>query len=195
MTCAAARGFSVGTVRPSDCATAPQSCHSPAAIPESSRAARCRRGGAPASCQGSSTGGLAVAIFHCNISVASRADGASAVAGAAYISRSAIEFEREGTMFDFTKAHRHERLVADLGIALPDNAPKRCAVERGRARREEGRRAALPPNRVGAARRAAGRRENQAREETRGAARSRRPRGRCVHPLQRRRNELARARA
>jgi hypothetical protein len=71
-----------------------------------------------------------VAIFHCNISVASRADGASAVAGAAYISRSAIEFEREGTVFDFTKAHRHERLVADLGIALPDNAPKRLG-ERG----------------------------------------------------------------
>ena len=75
-------------------------------------------------------GGLAVAIFHCNISVASRADGASAVAGAAYISRSAIEFEREGTVLDFTKAHRHERLVADLGIALPDNAPKRFG-ERG----------------------------------------------------------------
>ena len=71
-----------------------------------------------------------MAIFHCNISVASRAVGASAVAGAAYISRSAIEFEREGTMFDFTKAHRHERLVADLGIALPDNAPKRFG-ERG----------------------------------------------------------------
>lgn len=71
-----------------------------------------------------------MAIFHCNISVASRADGASAVAGAAYISRSAIEFEREGTVFDFTKAHRHERLVADLGIALPDNAPKRFG-ERG----------------------------------------------------------------
>ena len=69
-------------------------------------------------------------IFHCNISVASRAVGASAVAGAAYISRSAIEFEREGTMFDFTKAHRHERLVADLEIALPDNAPKRFG-ERG----------------------------------------------------------------
>lgn len=68
-----------------------------------------------------------MAIFHCNISVASRADGASAVAGAAYISRSAIEFEREGTVFDFTKAHRHERLVADLGIALPDNAPRRLA--------------------------------------------------------------------
>ena len=33
-------------------------------------------------------------------------------------------------MFDFTKAHRHERLVADLGIALPDNAPKRFG-ERG----------------------------------------------------------------
>lgn len=68
-----------------------------------------------------------MAIFHCNISVASRADGASAVAGAAYISRSAIELEREGTTFDFTRAHAHERLVADLGIALPDNAPRRLA--------------------------------------------------------------------
>lgn len=71
-----------------------------------------------------------MAIFHCNISVASRADGASAVAGAAYISRSAIELEREGTMFDFTRAHRHERLVADLGISLPDGAPNRFG-ERG----------------------------------------------------------------
>lgn len=71
-----------------------------------------------------------MAIFHCNISVVSRADGASAVAGAAYISRSAIELEREGTTFDFTRAHAHERLVADLGIALPDNAPRRLG-ERG----------------------------------------------------------------
>lgn len=71
-----------------------------------------------------------MAIFHCNISVASRADGASAVAGAAYISRSAIELEREGTTFDFTRAHMHERLVADLGVALPANAPSRLG-ERG----------------------------------------------------------------
>ena len=66
-----------------------------------------------------------MAIYHCNISVASRADGASAVAGAAYLSRSKMACERDGVVHDFTRAHRHERLVADLGVALPDAAPER----------------------------------------------------------------------
>lgn len=66
-----------------------------------------------------------MAIYHCNISVASRADGASAVAGAAYISRSKIECERDGIVHNFTRAHQHEELVADLGVALPEKAPER----------------------------------------------------------------------
>lgn len=66
-----------------------------------------------------------MAIYHCNISVASRADGASAVAGAAYLSRSKIECERDGVTHDFTRAHQHEELVADLGVALPEQAPER----------------------------------------------------------------------
>lgn len=66
-----------------------------------------------------------MAIFHCNISVVSRADGGSAVAGAAYISRSKIECDRDGTAHDFTRAHQHEELVADLGVSLPEKAPER----------------------------------------------------------------------
>lgn len=66
-----------------------------------------------------------MAIYHCNISVASRADGASAVAGAAYLSRSKIECERDGITHDFTRAHQHEELVADLGVTLPEQAPER----------------------------------------------------------------------
>lgn len=66
-----------------------------------------------------------MAIYHCNIAVASRADGASAVAGAAYLSRSRIECERDGIVHDFTRAHQHEAIVADLGVALPDGAPDR----------------------------------------------------------------------
>ncbi len=66
-----------------------------------------------------------MAIYHCNIAVASRADGASAVAGAAYLSRSKIECERDGIVHDFTRAHQHERLVADLGVSLPEPAPER----------------------------------------------------------------------
>lgn len=66
-----------------------------------------------------------MAIYHCNISVASRADGASAVAGAAYLSRTKIECERDGITHDFTHAHQHEELVADLGVTLPKQAPER----------------------------------------------------------------------
>lgn len=66
-----------------------------------------------------------MAIYHCNIAVASRADGDSVVAGAAYISRSKMECERDGTMHDFTHAHQHEELVADLGVTLPEQAPER----------------------------------------------------------------------
>lgn len=65
-----------------------------------------------------------MAIYHCNISVASRADGASAVAGAAYLSRSKLTNERDGVTHDFRRAHQHEKLVADLGVSLPDGAPE-----------------------------------------------------------------------
>lgn len=65
-----------------------------------------------------------MAIYHCNISVASRADGASAVAGAAYLSRSKLVNERDGLTHDFRFAHQHEELVADLGVSLPDGAPE-----------------------------------------------------------------------
>ena len=67
----------------------------------------------------------AVAIFHMNISVVGRRDGASSVAGAAYISRSSIYDERVGLTRDYRRCHRHERLVADLGVTLPDGAPER----------------------------------------------------------------------
>lgn len=66
-----------------------------------------------------------MAIFHMNISVVGRRDGASAVAGAAYISRSRIYDERVGLTRDYRRCHRHERLVADLGVTLPDGAPGR----------------------------------------------------------------------
>lgn len=65
-----------------------------------------------------------MAIYHCNISVASRADGASAVAGAAYLSRSKLTNERDGVTHDFRRAHQHEALVADLGVSLPEPAPE-----------------------------------------------------------------------
>lgn len=65
-----------------------------------------------------------MAIYHCNISVASRADGASAVAGAAYLSRSKLVNERDGVTHDFRRAHQHEELVADLGVSLPEGAPE-----------------------------------------------------------------------
>lgn len=66
-----------------------------------------------------------MAIFHLNISVVGRRDGASSVAGAAYISRSRIFDERVGLTRDYRRCHRHERLVADLGVTLPDGAPER----------------------------------------------------------------------
>ncbi|HIZ45691.1 MAG TPA: hypothetical protein IAA19_01535 [Candidatus Olsenella pullistercoris] len=58
---------------------------------------------------------MSTALFHMNISVVGRRDGASAVAGAAYISRSKIYDERIGLTRDYRRCHRHERLVADLG--------------------------------------------------------------------------------
>lgn len=68
---------------------------------------------------------MSTAFFHMNISVVGRRDGASAVAGAAYISRSRIYDERVGLTRDYRRCHRHERLVADLGVALPEGAPER----------------------------------------------------------------------
>lgn len=68
---------------------------------------------------------MSTAIFHMNVSVVGRRDGASAVAGAAYISRSRIYDERVGLTRDYRRCHRHERLVADLGVALPEGAPGR----------------------------------------------------------------------
>lgn len=68
-----------------------------------------------------------MAIYHCSIAVVSRSGGHSAVAGAAYLSRSNLVNERDGLRHDFTRAHQHERLVADLGIALPELAPERFA--------------------------------------------------------------------
>lgn len=66
-----------------------------------------------------------MAIYHCNISVTSRTGGHSAVAGAAYLSRSSLVNERDGITHNYTRAHRHERLVADLGVTLPEHAPER----------------------------------------------------------------------
>lgn len=66
-----------------------------------------------------------MAIFHMNLSVVGRADGASSVAGAAYISRSRMVDARTGVAYDYRRCHRHERLVADLGVSLPEAAPGR----------------------------------------------------------------------
>lgn len=66
-----------------------------------------------------------MAEFHMNISVAGRSDGASAVAGAAYIARTRIYDERVGLTRDYRRCHQHERLVADLGVSLPASAPER----------------------------------------------------------------------
>jgi hypothetical protein len=66
-----------------------------------------------------------MAEFHMNVSVVGRTDGASSVAGAAYISRSAIVDERTGVRYDYSRIHPHEVLVADLGVTLPEGAPAR----------------------------------------------------------------------
>lgn len=66
-----------------------------------------------------------MAQFHCDISVAGRTHGASSVACAAYISRSRMLDQRTGATYDYTRCHRHERLVADLGVTLPEGAPER----------------------------------------------------------------------
>lgn len=66
-----------------------------------------------------------MAIFHCSISIATRAQGASSVAAAAYISRSALQDQRTGRRCDYRRCHLHERLVADLGVTLPPGAPER----------------------------------------------------------------------
>lgn len=66
-----------------------------------------------------------MAIYHMNVAIASRKSGASSVAGAAYISRSRLADERTGRTYDYRRVHPHERLVADLGVGLPDGAPER----------------------------------------------------------------------
>lgn len=66
-----------------------------------------------------------MAQFHSHTSVYSRADGHSAVAASAYQSRSCIVNERDGARHDYRRCHRHEKLVADLGVILPAHAPKR----------------------------------------------------------------------
>ena len=65
-----------------------------------------------------------MAMFHTRMSVVQRSQGKSSVAGAAYDSRSALTDERTGIHYDFRRAHRHERLVADLGVSLPAGAPQ-----------------------------------------------------------------------
>ncbi len=66
-----------------------------------------------------------MAEFHMNVSVVGRVDGASSVAGAAYISRSSIVDQRTGVRYDYGRIHPHECLVADLGVTLPEGAPER----------------------------------------------------------------------
>ena len=67
---------------------------------------------------------IAVAIYHANISIVSRSSGASAVAGAAYLSRSILTDERTGERHNYSRAHQHERLVHDFGVTLPPKSPK-----------------------------------------------------------------------
>lgn len=64
-------------------------------------------------------------MFHMDVSVASRAQGASSVACAAYIARSRMRDGRTGVAYDYRRCHRHETLVADLGVTLPAAAPPR----------------------------------------------------------------------
>lgn len=68
-----------------------------------------------------------MAMFHTRMGVVKRSVGKSAVAGAAYDSRSRLTDERTGVLYDFRRAHRHERLVADLGVCLPDGADPRLS--------------------------------------------------------------------
>lgn len=64
-------------------------------------------------------------MFHMDVSVASRTNGASSVAGAAYVARSRMRDGRTGVTYDYRRCHRHEVLVADLGVTLPAKAPTR----------------------------------------------------------------------
>lgn len=66
-----------------------------------------------------------MAMFHCDISVVGRTSGGSSVASAAYASRSRMQDARTGATYDYRRCHRHERLVADLGVSLPEGAPER----------------------------------------------------------------------
>ncbi|MGN0038040.1 MAG: MobA/MobL family protein, partial [Coriobacteriales bacterium] len=77
-----------------------------------------------------------------DVAIVTRGRTASAVASAAYISRSRLTNERDGITHDYSRSHPHERLVADLGIELPRDAPERLReraelwneVERSEAR-------------------------------------------------------------
>lgn len=60
--------------------------------------------------------------YHCNISVVSRSRGTSSVATSAYQARARMRDERTGAVWDYRRCHKHEMLVADLGVALPDGA-------------------------------------------------------------------------
>lgn len=66
-----------------------------------------------------------MAIYHCNVAVVSRGDAQSAVASAAYLSRSRIKDERTGQWHDYRRIHEHEELVADLGVSRPVDSPDR----------------------------------------------------------------------
>lgn len=64
-----------------------------------------------------------MAIFVPDISVSTRGATSGAVASAAYLSRSKLVLERTGESYDYTRTHKHERLVHDFGIAAPEIAP------------------------------------------------------------------------
>lgn len=70
-----------------------------------------------------------MAIFAPSVSVATRGKAASPVAASAYIARMRLALEasrhNDRAVYDYTHAHEHERIVADLGVALPDEAPER----------------------------------------------------------------------
>lgn len=61
--------------------------------------------------------------LHSRFKVVVRGDKKSSVAGAAYNSRSVLRDERTGELHDFRHAHQHERVLADLGVSLPEGAP------------------------------------------------------------------------
>lgn len=57
-------------------------------------------------------------MFHMSVSAVLRAQDSSSVVSAAYTSRSRIRDSLTGITYDYRRCHRHEVLVADLGVCI-----------------------------------------------------------------------------